>query len=122
MPDESGIGISTPETVVLIASDTVGRGDDELGATLMRAFLGVLPDVLEGPAALIFVNHGVKLTTTGSPVLEELEALTEQGAELYSCATCLNWLGLQHELAAGEPTNMLATVTRLQAARRVIRP
>ena len=114
--------ISTPETVVYIASDSVGRGDDELGTTLMRAFLGVLPEVLDGPAALIFVNHGVKLTSVGSPVLEELEALEERGAELHSCSTCLAHLGLSDELVAGEPTNMLATVTRLHAARRVIRP
>ena len=107
---------------MLIASDTVGQGDDALGATLMRAFLGVLPEVLDGPAALIFLNHGVKLTTAGSPVLEELEALEEEGAELYSCGTCLAHLGLRDRLEAGEPTNMLDTVTRLQAASRVIRP
>ncbi len=114
--------ITTPETVVYIGSETVGQGDDELGAILMRAFLGVLPEVVDGPTAAIFVNDGVKLTTAGSPVLEELEALAEQGVELYSCSTCLGHLGLADELVAGEPTNMLATVTRLKVARRVIRP
>jgi len=42
--------------------------------------------------------------------------------KLYSCSTCLGHLGLADELVAGEPTNMLATVTRLKVARRVIRP
>lgn len=99
----------------LITQDSFGHGSPELGLVLMKAFLSTLREVKPLPAALMFVNSGVKLTANGSPVLEQLHSLAGQGVEVRSCGTCLDYYGLKTSLAVGEVTNMyniLETVSK----------
>ena len=42
----------------LIVTDRIGRGDDELGATLMANFLGYLAQAGSAPTDLILLNEG----------------------------------------------------------------
>jgi selenium metabolism protein YedF len=108
--------------VLLIKSDRVGSGDDELGGILMRAFLHTIAELDEPPAAVIFLNSGVKLTVEGSPVLEDLCALEEAGVELLACGTCLNFFGITAQLRVGTVSNMYTIVETLMAARKIITP
>ncbi|MFO8011523.1 MAG: sulfurtransferase-like selenium metabolism protein YedF, partial [Dehalococcoidia bacterium] len=75
--------------VVLIGSDTVGRGSEELGRKLMTAFIQVLHDISPKPDTIVFMNSGVKLAVDGSQVVEDLKELEEEGTELLACGTCL---------------------------------
>ena len=108
--------------VVAISSECMGSGDDDLGHTLMKAFVFALTqqDVL--PETLLFYNGGVKLTCEGSPVLDDLHTLAEAGTEILSCGTCLNHYGLTEKLAIGEVTNMYVIVEKQMGARVVVRP
>lgn len=109
-------------TVVLLNSDTIGHPDDELGAMLMRAFLGTLVEAERVPDAVVCLNGGVRLVAQGSPVLRYLQQLQEMGVRVLACGTCLDWFHLKDKLGAGAVTNMADVVDLLAAARSVIRP
>ena len=61
--------------MVLIDGTTVGRGDDQLGAVLMKSFLYTLKEIEPRPWRLIFMNAGVKLAAEGSELLGVLSEL-----------------------------------------------
>jgi selenium metabolism protein YedF len=90
-----------------------------LGEVLMRSFFVALA---EGPVpdTIIFLNSGVRLSTEGSPVLENLAVLAAKGVEILSCGTCLNYYQLSEKLVSGKVSNMYTIVERLAAAGRTI--
>jgi len=106
--------------VVLITSDSLGRGDAELGEALTIKLLQELAGAPVQPERMLFLNSGVKLVAEGSPALPHLRALEAGGVELRACGTCLEWFGLAGRVAVGKPTNMVAIVGELGAARKVV--
>ena len=82
-------------TVVVIGADTMGIGNDELGGILIKGFIYALSQQEELPASILFYNGGVRLTTEGSPCLEDLRTLESEGVEILSCGTCLDFYGLK---------------------------
>lgn len=107
---------------VFITTDTIGRGDDELGTKLMAAFLSTLPELGSDLWRIVLLNGAVKLTTEDSPVVGSLQALEKAGVSILVCGTCLDFFDLLKKKAVGETTNMLDVVTSLQLASRIIRP
>ena len=87
-------------------TETLGAGDEDLGRLLMKNFVYSLARGDQAPARLMFMNGGVRLTCTGSPVLDDLLAMHEAGVIVKSCGTCLDFLGLKDELAVGEIGDM----------------
>ncbi|MFU8770402.1 MAG: DsrE family protein, partial [Desulfotignum sp.] len=71
---------------------------------------------------LVFVNNGVKLTITESPVLETLKQYEKQGISILVCGTCLSHFDLLADKQVGDTTNMLDIITSMQLAGKVIRP
>ncbi len=110
------------DLVVYVSSEGMGRGDDELGAVLMEAFLDTLAQFQDELSHVIFVNAGVKLAVEGSPVLGPIRQLEEMGAEVLACGTCLKHFGLQDRLAVGSVSNMFVILETLAGAQRIIRP
>ena len=110
------------KVVVLIDGATVGRGDDLLGAVLMKSFLHTLKEISPRPWRLIFINAGVKLAAEGSDLLNVLNELESLGIEIFSCGICLDFFKLKEKLIAGKVTNMYEIVSSLVAATNVIRP
>jgi selenium metabolism protein YedF len=110
------------KVVVLVDGATVGRGDDLLGAVLMKSFLHTLKEIEPRPWRIIFINAGVKLAAEGSDLLTVLKELEGLGVEVLSCGTCLDFFKLKEKLAAGKVTNMYDIVSSLVAATNVIRP
>jgi selenium metabolism protein YedF len=106
--------------VVMIATNCMGRGDDELGAKLMANFLKTLKEMGSDLWRLVFVNNGVKMTVEGSDVLPVLEDLEGEGVYILVCGTCLNHFNLLEKKKVGETTNMLDIVTAMQLADSVI--
>jgi intracellular sulfur oxidation DsrE/DsrF family protein len=94
----------------VIASETMGRGSDELGATLVGSFLRKLAGESEKPATIVFYNSGVKLAAEGSPVLDALDLLARAGVDLVSCQTCVEHFHLENSIRAGRVGNMQAIV------------
>ena len=95
---------------ILIQSEVLGRGNDELGMTLMSNFLRLLVENPEKPAALVFWNTGVKLVCQGSWALAHLKKLADFGVEILACRTCLDFFELTDKIAVGQPTNMVKSI------------
>jgi selenium metabolism protein YedF len=106
--------------MVMVASDRMGRGDDELGAKLMFNFLKTLKEMGHELWRLVFVNNGVKLAVEGSETLPILKELEEDGVQILVCGTCLNHFKLLEKKKVGETTNMLDIVTAMQVSDKVI--
>lgn len=111
---------ASDKRVIVISSDRMGRGEDELGLILMRSFLYALGEVEPVPQTMVFFNTGVKLTTEGSPVLEELAALQARGVEILVCGTCLDYFGLKDRVQVGTISNMYTIAETLLAATNAI--
>ena len=110
------------DTVVVIASDKMGEGAEELGKTLLKAFVFALTQQDKLPKTVLFYNGGASLTCEGSPMLEDLKTLESEGVEIMTCGTCLNYYGLTEKLAVGSVTNMYAIVEKLTHAGNVVKP
>uniref|UniRef100_A0A7V6CE32 Sulfurtransferase-like selenium metabolism protein YedF n=1 Tax=Thermodesulfobacterium geofontis TaxID=1295609 RepID=A0A7V6CE32_9BACT len=93
------------EKVLFISSDSLGRGSEELGRTLMKAFVNALSENEVIPKKIVMVNSGVKLACTGSELLEALRKLEERGVEILVCGTCLNYFNLMEEIKVGKVSN-----------------
>jgi selenium metabolism protein YedF len=106
--------------VLVVASDIMGRGSDELGNILVRGFFHTLGEVEPLPQTIIFFNTGVKLTCQGSPVLDDLCALEAEGIEILVCGTCLGYFELTDRLAAGEVSNMYDIAETMLRAGKVV--
>lgn len=106
--------------VLTIPSEFMGRGDEVLGQILIRAFFHTLGEVEPLPDTIIFLNSGVKLVVTGSPVLDDLRSLADQGIGLLACGTCLGHYELKDQVAVGEISNMYTIAETLLAAGRTV--
>ena len=106
--------------MLFIGADRMGRGDDRLGAVLIKAALSALADLEPRPKTLVLMNTGVKLATEGSPVLEELRRLQTLGVEILVCGTCLDWFRLKEKVAVGTVSNMFTILERFLAADSVV--
>jgi len=106
---------------LLVTSDRLGDGPEELGRLLMKNFVITLLDVAEPPDRIFFVNTGVFLTTEGSEILEALERLGNLGTEILSCGVCLDFFNCREKLRAGAVTTMFTIAETLLTARSVVR-
>ncbi len=106
--------------LIFITTNTLGRGDEDLGQKLMNTFLGTLPELGNSLWRVILLNGGVKLAAENGPALESLQALEKTGINILVCGTCLAHYKLEKQV--GETSNMLDIVTSLQIADQVIRP
>lgn len=110
------------DTVVVIASERMGSGNDELGKVLIKGFIFAVTQLDELPKAMLFYNGGATLTAEGSESLEDLRGLESQGVEIMTCGTCLDYYGLKEKLAVGTVTNMYSIVETMAGAGKIIRP
>ena len=114
-------GSLSPDLVVFIDTDSLGRGSEELGRILMRSFLQTLEQSEVHPQKVILINSGVKLACEGSEVLEDLQELSAKGTEILSCGTCLDFFGMKKKLLVGRVSNMYEILNSLAGAGKVIK-
>ena len=109
------------ETFVIgIGTNVMGHGDEKLGAILIKSFLYTVSQTAPLPKTIVFFNGGVKLTTKGSEVLDDLKNLADNGVKIISCGTCLDFYGLKESLEVGEISNMYTIYETLEKADRNI--
>ncbi len=106
--------------VIVCAEDKMGRGNDELGSVLIRAFMHTIAGQAEKPDVMIFYNTGVKLTLQGSETLEDLKELAAAGVEILVCGTCLNYFEVKEKLGVGVVSNMYDIVETMSRAGRLL--
>lgn len=109
-------------TVFVISSDTMGKGSDELGAVIMKAFIHTAVELEAGPDVMIFYNAGVKLTAEGSDFINDLKELEKKDVKMLVCGTCVNYFNLTGKVAAGVVSNMYDIAGTLSRAGRIVKP
>jgi len=110
------------DLLLVLGSSLLGDGEPDLGEKLLKAFLSVLAETGSVPARIICMNSGVFLTTEGSPAIELMKKFEEQGAEVFSCGTCLDYYNRKDKLVVGRATNMKDTVVAMLSYKKVLRP
>lgn len=105
---------------IMITTDTMGKGSEELGSNLMKSYIYSLTEAEVKPATIMFLNNGVYLTTKGSPVIEMLKQLEADGTEILSCGACLDFYKINDVLEVGSITNMYSNVETMHDADNTI--
>lgn len=109
-------------TIVVVSSDRMGSGNDELGKVLIKGFIYAVTQLDVLPKKMLFYNGGATLTTEESDSLEDLKSLEAQGVEILTCGTCLDYYQLKDKLAVGSVTNMYSIVESMAEAGKIIKP
>ncbi|MBU0663977.1 MAG: sulfurtransferase-like selenium metabolism protein YedF [Proteobacteria bacterium] len=116
-------GVSTGcNLVYVIASDSMGRGSDELGWALLQTYIATIKEISPQPSRILFYNGGVKLVATAGKALEALQALEKKGVKILSCGTCLEFFKLETKLQVGTITNMYEILDSMASADKVVSP
>lgn len=113
---------SDKNTVVVISSDKMGNGNDELGSVLIKGFIFALTQMDTLPSSVIFYNGGARLTCDGSKSLDDIKLLEEQGVEIMTCGTCLDFYGIKESLCVGRVTNMYEITEKMTGAGKIVKP
>ena len=119
---EKTAGKEKKHTIVVVSSDRMGSGNDELGKVLIKGFIFAVTQLDELPEQMLFYNGGAVLTCEGADTLEDLKNLEAQGVEILTCGTCLDYYGLKEKLQVGSVTNMYAIVEAMNRADKIICP
>jgi selenium metabolism protein YedF len=112
--------MSLENSVILITSNGMGKGPEELQITLVSKFLQLLLQNETLPAAICFYTEGVKLVVEGSSALEQLHELEKHGVRLIVCSTCLNYFGLTDKVKVGIVGGMADILEAQVRAEKVI--
>jgi selenium metabolism protein YedF len=105
---------------LLVTRNGMGNGDLELQHKLIKKYFHLLNESNYLPSVIAFYTDGVRLLTTGSPVLEQLKALEDKGVRLVACGTCLDHYDLTEQLEVGLPGGMTDIIEAQWTADKVI--
>ena len=108
------------DAIILITNNGIGKADLALQHKLAAKYFELLMQNTNLPAAICFYTEGVKLTVTGSPVLEQLKALETKGVRLIICSTCLDFYGLNGQTQVGIIGGMSDIIEAQTKASKVI--
>lgn len=108
--------------IVVVSSDKMGEGDEELGHLLMSNFIKAIKDLDKLPLKIVFYNKGVMVATSNSPVIDHLKDLEKMGVELLLCATCVNHYSVVENIGAGTLSNMYTIAEVMTSAGNIIKP
>lgn len=90
------------DTVILITRYGMGHSQlADLPIKLIEKYFNLMQQGQEYPKVICFYTDGVKLTLTGSPVLNQLKELEQKGVRLIICSTCLDTMGLTKNVEVG---------------------
>ncbi len=92
--------------VFLLGSESIGRGDDNIGYQILVDLLETLGKRKEGPAAMIFWNTAVRLLADDSPLVPHLKRLQEKGIKILLGKSCVGECELTGHIAVGEAATM----------------
>ncbi|EOH98833.1 selenium metabolism protein YedF [Enterococcus moraviensis ATCC BAA-383] len=108
------------ELVVAFGRKTMGDGDPDLGAILLKSYIYSLTELDTPPEHLLFFNSGAFLTNQASNALNDLQILLEKGTQISTCGACLDFYQIKETLAIGEITNMYGITEVMAQAKKVI--
>jgi sulfur relay (sulfurtransferase) complex TusBCD TusD component (DsrE family) len=92
--------------VILVGTDSWGKGDEELGKTILESFFSILKQDKELPAAIFCMHRGVFTLTDTSLASLHLKELQDKGVPVLACKTCVDYYGIGEKLEVGEISTM----------------
>lgn len=107
-------------TAFLFTRFGLGQAPEDLQLRLAGNFLALLAEQDPPPADLLFYGEGVKLVCEGSPVLDQLQALKAQGANVLICRTCLDYFQLADKVRVGVIGGMPGILEAMGRAGKVV--
>jgi selenium metabolism protein YedF len=107
---------------VVISSEIMGQGDEELGLRLMKSFFIALSCLDSMPSSVMFYNSGVKLTVKNSEVIEILHEIERKGVEILICGTCVDHYKLGNLIDVGTICDMYLITQKLAKTGNIIKP
>lgn len=114
--------VSKGNYIVVIDSNSMGSGSDDLGKILIKGFINTL-DQLEGlPLEVICYNSGVTLATKGSDTAQSLKKLEDKGVKITLCGTCVDFYGIKESIEVGTISNMLYIAGKLAGNYHIVKP
>jgi len=119
-PVHAGPAQDVQKTLVLLATDSLGQGDEDLGRKIVVNFIRTMKEMGDDLWRLVLLNGGVKLAVEGSEVLPQLQELAGAGLGILVCGPCLKTFNLFEKRQVGELTSMVDIVTSIQMADKVI--
>ena len=119
-PVHAGQAQDVQKILVLVAADSLGKGDDELGRKIVINFIRTVKEMGDNLWRLVLLNGGVKLAVEGAEVLPQLQELAREGLGILVCGPCLKTFNLFEKKQVGEITTMVDIVTSMQVADKVI--
>jgi selenium metabolism protein YedF len=108
------------ETVILFTANGLGHGPEDLSSILVKKYLSLLLEAGWLPSKLLFYTDGVKLACEGSPVVDQLLQLENQGVEIILCKTCLDYFNLSGSVKVGVIGGMGDILEAMQRAGKVV--
>lgn len=121
--NESGFPeVPAGDFAVVISSEIMGQGDDELGLRLMKSFFIALSCLDSMPTSVMFYNSGVKLTVKDSEVIEILHEIERKGVEILICGTCVDHYKLGNKIEVGTICDMYLITQKLAKTGNTLRP
>lgn len=118
----AGPRVERGDYCVAVTADCMGRGDDDLGKVLLRAFINSLGEAERLPGHMVFYNSGIHVALEGSDTVPALRELETRGVEILVCGTCLDFYGMKERLAVGRVSNMFRITEVLSQAGHVVYP
>ena len=110
----------TQKVAYLFDADHIGA-NMELGKVLMNGFLSAMQNLQNKNCAIVLISKAVRLSTTGSYVLEVLQDLEKKGFSILICGTCLNFYKIRENVRVGTISNALEILECMTGAAKVIK-
>jgi selenium metabolism protein YedF len=120
--EESEPSFPKGDFAVVISSELMGQGDDELGGKLIKSFFVALSCLDKMPSSVMFYNSGVKLTVRDSEVIDILQEIENKGVELLICGTCVDHYRIGERISVGRISDMFIITQKLSESGKIIRP
>ncbi len=118
--DIQPVAIENPLTALLLSSDKLGKGSEELGKILMKGYLYTLTEIKPYPSSILIMNEGVKLATENDDAIKNLRKMEEEGVEIIVCGTCLDYYQCTDDIKVGIVGNMYSIVEKMNQAQKLI--
>jgi len=119
---EKGDGMSSnskPYTI-LVTNNGMGSAENSLQIKLAQSYFKLLYENVQLPENICFYADGVKLTITGSPLIDLFKKMEQEGVKLIICKTCLDYYKISDKVAVGKIGGMPDIIEAQQQVAKVI--
>jgi len=106
--------------IVVVRSNKMGEGNDELGSLLIRGYFNALKAMEDLPTHIILFNGGVWLTLKDSDTAEALGEIEDRGVSVIVCGTCVDYYQIKDKIGVGRISNMYQIAGIMAESERLV--